>query len=497
MTSEELETIVGKHEMQRLELKESFGTECIETACAFTNAQGGFIVIGVDNDGNPSKHQLRFEGLRDYENKISTATEPSVAVDAEKVDFRGCEVVVLKVAENPLKPVAVKGRCFIRKGSVNHQMTPSEIAECHLKSTGGSMDAVFVPGATKDDLSMDAVRKYMRRSVEKRRRTFSEDEDPWEVLLKLEWVKSETEITRAAYLMFAKDTQRKFSQAIVHSGAFRADGALIVDSLDSKGNIQDQIDDAMAFIKRNIHCALVITPGKVDHDPMWDYPLDAVRETLANALCHRDYGAPYDIQVKIFEDSLCISSPGQLPFDMPMEFLLKPTHPSRPRNKIIAQAFFDMGIIERYGSGIKRIKDDCDKNGNPYPEWSDLHGEFATTYHPRVAHGESAKKTAESAGKIGESAKKTAESKEKTDESREKSREKTDESREKSREKSKEKILFALSDNPKATTTDLIAATGLSTSGVEKNLRELKASGRIRRIGPDKGGHWEVVDSEK
>ena len=59
MTSEELETIVCKHEMQRLELKESFGVECIETACAFTNAQGGFIVIGVDNDGNPSKHQLR------------------------------------------------------------------------------------------------------------------------------------------------------------------------------------------------------------------------------------------------------------------------------------------------------------------------------------------------------------------------------------------------------------------------------------------------------
>ena len=118
MTSEELENIVSRHEMQRLELKESFGAECIETACAFTNSQGGFILIGVDNDGNPSKHQLRFEGLRDYENKISTATEPSVAVVAEKVGFRGREVVVLKVSENPLKPVAYKGRCYIRKGSV-------------------------------------------------------------------------------------------------------------------------------------------------------------------------------------------------------------------------------------------------------------------------------------------------------------------------------------------------------------------------------------------
>ena len=47
-----------------------------------------------------------------------------------------------------------------------------------------------------------------------------------------------------------------------------------------------------------------------------------------------------------------------------------------------------MGIIERYGSGIKRIKGDCDKNGNPYPEWSVRYGEFATTYHPRIATGE-------------------------------------------------------------------------------------------------------------
>ena len=70
MTSEELESIVRKHEMPRLELKESLGIECIETAYAFANAAGGFIVIGVDNDGNPSTHQLRGEGLRDYENKI-------------------------------------------------------------------------------------------------------------------------------------------------------------------------------------------------------------------------------------------------------------------------------------------------------------------------------------------------------------------------------------------------------------------------------------------
>ena len=70
-------------------------------------------------------------------------------MDAEKVEYRGRDVGVLKVSENPLKPIAHKKRCYIGKGSVNHQMTPIEIAECHLKSTGGSMDVVFVWGQRK------------------------------------------------------------------------------------------------------------------------------------------------------------------------------------------------------------------------------------------------------------------------------------------------------------------------------------------------------------
>ncbi len=181
MTTEELEKIVARHEMQCLELKESFNVERIETACAFANAAGGYIVIGVDNKGEPSKHQLRFEGLRDYENKISTATEPSVAVDAEKVNF----------------------------------------------------------GGPKDDVGMEVVRKYMRKAVMENRRAFADDEDPWRALMKLGLVESETEITRAAYLLFARNPQQRFSQAVIHAGAFKAEGAVILDSHDSRGNIQE------------------------------------------------------------------------------------------------------------------------------------------------------------------------------------------------------------------------------------------------------------------
>ena len=509
MTSEELENIVRKHEMQRLELKESFNTECIETACAFANAGGGFIFIGIDNDGNPSAHQLRVEGLRDYENKIATATEPSVAVDAEKAEFRGREVVILKVAENPLKPVATKGRCFIRKGSVNHQMTPTEIAECHLKSTGSSMDAVFMPDATKDDLDMDTVRRYMRKANAENRRAFAPEDDPWSVLVKLGLVKSENEITRAAYLLFAKDPQQRFSQAVIHAGAFKAEGAVIIDSHDSSGNIQEQVEDALAFIKRNIRCAIVVT-GKAEHDRYWEYPVEGMREALANAVCHRDYGMSGNIQVKVFEDRVVIVNPGALPFDMSLEQLEDPDHSSRPRNKLIAQVFYDLHIIEQYGSGIRRIKSDCDRNGSPYPILKNGNGEFCVKFLARTS--ESVTKLGFDPEKIGfkdaESTKEPspigAERAEKTAERAEKTAERAEKIRDWAytvipsgvRQDARSNMVSILQEigmDKFATTEKLMQATGLSDRGVRKIVASLKDLGVLVRIGPDKGGHWEIA----
>ena len=505
MTAEELERIVARHEMQRLELKESFGAECIESACAFANAGGGYVVVGVANDGGLSRLPLRIEALRDYENKIATATEPSVAADAEKVEYRGATVVVLKIAENPVKPVAFKGRCFVRKGSVNHQMSPAEIAEAHLKSTGSGMDSVLVPGATKEELDMDAVRRYMRKAVAENRRSFSEDDDPWRVLLKLGWARSENEITRAAYLLFAKNPQERFSQAVVHAGAFKADGAVIVDSHDSAGNVQDQVEDALAFVQRNIRCAIVVS-GKAEHDRFWEYPLDGLREALANAVCHRDYGQPNDIQVKVFEDRIVIVNPGALPFDMSVEELEDPDHVSRPRNKLVAQAFYDMHIIEHYGSGIRRIKNACDENGSPYPVLKNGNGEFCIKFPARTKESiaklgidpekfglTGAGASAERAGETTENAGKTAERAEKV---REWATAAIPPGVRQDARANMVSILVEIGADERITAEGLSIRTGLSDRGVWKNIASLRSLGLLDRIGPDKGGHWKLVGFE-
>lgn len=484
MNAEKLEKIVARHEMQCLELKESFNVECIETACAFANAQGGFVVIGVDNKGNPSKCQLRFEGLRDYENKISTATEPSVAVDAEKVEFKGREVVVLKVVENPLKPVSCKGRCYIRKGSVNHQMTPSEIAECHLKSTGGSMDAVFVEGATRDDLDMERVREYMRAAKTAGRREFAPDENPWTVLRKFRLVKSETEITRAAYLLFAKEPQIKFPQAIIHAGAFRDQGALILDCCDVSGNIQGQIEQALAFIKRNIRRTIIVS-GKAEHDRYWEYPTEALREALANAVCHRDYGLANDIQVKILEDRIVIANPGQLPFDLTLAYLDDPELVSRPRNRLIAQAFYDMHIIEHYGSGMRRMRKDCDENGSPYPTMKSGNGEFRITFSDR---------TKESIAKLGIPPEKFGI----VDEVAEVAKNPEEVAKKVAKRVSAAelRIIECIVRAPSISQAAIAERLGMTRQYIGRCMDDLQKRQIIRRVGPKKGGHWEMIFTE-
>ncbi len=285
---------------------------------------------------------------------------------------------MLSVTEFPLKPVATRGRCYRRAGSTTRQMSPSEIAEMHLRSTGQSMDAVIVDGKTRDDLDLDAVRRYMRQATSVGRRSFGDQDDPWQVLKKLELVRSETEITRAAVLLFGKNPQSPLTQAVVHAGRLR-EKVHIMDSRIIDGPIIDQIEETVEFIKKNLHVRFEIT-GEPQRKEVWDYPLPALREAIINAICHRDYGDVADIQIKIFEDCLQVWSPGALPYDVTVDDLLDPEHSSKPRNKLIAQIFYDMRLIERYGSGISRILDACREASLPNPLFENFSGGFRTKF---------------------------------------------------------------------------------------------------------------------
>ena len=378
LTTEAIHTLLHAEEGATLEFKEQFGTDVIETAVAFANTHGGTVLIGVRDDAHITGTRLGKEALRDYVNRIATATEPVVVPAAYRVAVGANEVVALQISEVPLKPVTTRGRSYRRAGSTTRVMQTAEIAAMHFASTGQSMDALIEPRKTRADLDLDAVRRYMRSATQHGRRNFAEHDDPWQVLQKLELVQSDTAITRAAILLFGNTPQSPLTQAVVHAGRLQQ----LVHIMDHRiiaGTVIEQVEETMAFMQKNLHVRVEIT-GAPARQEIWDYPLVALREALINAICHRDYGDTADIQIKIFENSLHIWSPGTLPHGVSVPDLLSPTHPSRPRNKLIAQVFFDLGLIERYGGGIQRILAACASAGLPAPELENFQGGFRIVF---------------------------------------------------------------------------------------------------------------------
>jgi ATP-dependent DNA helicase RecG len=128
-----------------------------------------------------------------------------------------------------------------------------------------------------------------------------------------------------------------------------------------------------------------VIADRLEREEIWDYPLAALREGLMNAVCHRDYGDLADIQIKIFDDALQIWSPGFLPFGVTLEELHQPTHSSKPRNRLIAQVFYDMGMIEKYGSGTGRVLKVCKAAGLPEPEFGNYSGGFRVLFRSQVS----------------------------------------------------------------------------------------------------------------
>ena len=163
------------------------------------------------------------------------------------------------------------------------------------------------------------------------------------------------------------------------AGLFKGnDMAKVLDMKDFGTNLLNQSIVLLDYIRRQINMEVVLD-GQSKRIEVWDYPLDALRESINNALVHRDYQDPGNIQIRIYEQSLEIWSPGLLPKELSIANLPNSTR-SIPRNKKIAEIFYDAGIIENWGSGFQGIASACKMNNYPLPYWKEEAGAFVTVY---------------------------------------------------------------------------------------------------------------------
>lgn len=352
------------------EFKTSFGPEVIESLAAFTNTSGGRVFIGVSDSGAVSGVTTQPESAQQWVNEIKTKTSPSIIPDIEWYEVDGKNIVVLSIQEHPVKPVAVRGKYYKRVGNANHLISTSEVVNMHLRSFNTSWDYQISLQHNLDDISLDKVQKAIDQANAVHKNI---TEDPITFLMKSDLLRN-GELTYAAYLLFHKN---EAVVANIELGRFQ-DDITIKDSDRSQSDLLTQTEEVMAFVKKHIHKEIVIS-GQIQHQEKWQYPPEALREIILNMIIHRDYRSSADSVVKIYDHKIEFYNPGKLPESISIQDLLSNHCTSSPRNKLIADFCKSIGIIEKYGSGIRRILHATQTHGLPQPLFQQITDGFMVT----------------------------------------------------------------------------------------------------------------------
>ena len=317
-----------------------------------------------------------------------------------------------------------------------------------MQSLGLSWDAYPAVGKTINDLDADAISRFIDRVNKSSRFRFS-SADWKENLQKLNFL-TDGKPTNAAYLLFGKGNVGYN----VHVGRFKTSTTIIDDKI-FRGNLFSAAEWLMDYLLAQIKVAFEITGKPTQRTEIFEYPLMALREIVLNTLIHRDYMSSSDVQVKIFDQSIQFSSPGGLYGTQTIEALASDNYIAQTRNKLIAEAFFLTGDIEKYGTGFTRIR----KAIKDYPTMQFSFAEQGNGMMVTLSYAEQRTETT-----LKTTLKTTL-----------------------------REIFCVIKDNPEVSIPELAIQLNLSKEGVKYNIKKLKDLGYISRVGAKKGGHWIVL----
>ena len=264
---------------------------------------------------------------------------------------------------------------------------------------------------------------------------------------------------------YALLTGRMWGQPVIQCGVFKGTNrAHFVDRREFEGSIQEQMEAAYQYVLEKINMGMTIK-GMYRQD-VYELPTDSIRELIANAVAHRSYLEPGNIQVALFDDRLEITSPGMLLNNVTIAKMMEGY--SRPRNPAIARAFAYMKIIEKWGTGIPRLFETCEEYGLPKPELIDFDGDFRVNmYRKRDTDTETNRETSTD---IETNIKTNTETSTET----------------------VERILRLMREQPAITVKLIAQQLGLSVGGVRYHVNKLKKDGIVEHSGSSKKGKWVI-----
>ncbi len=363
-------------EQKNIDYKEKFGDRALRDLCAFANTDGGTVVIGVSDDGKVKGIDISNTELEKITEKIVGKLGIHPDIEIEEID--GKKILKISVHKSQI-PVSLNGIYYERVGNTTREMKPEKLKHFFVKGT--NWDSLINDESGFDDIDKETVRKFVRMARSKGRlESFDEDTDI-KVLFEHLKLSNNGKLTNAAIMLFGKDPQKFFLNAVLRVIRLKNEITPIGDRLIG-GNLFNQVVEGEEAIKNFINVKYEIK-GLV-RDEIWDYPLPAIREALINALIHRDYFRwNVQTQIKIFDDYMWFFNIGGLPEGITLEQLKKP-HSSVPRNPLIVHIFYLAGLIEEMGTGTGRIIDNLKIAGLPEPEFKEEMGGFSLYFRKDI-----------------------------------------------------------------------------------------------------------------
>lgn len=352
-------------ESETVEFKKSTGEhkEAMQAISAMLNKQGfGELYFGVKDDGEVIGQDVSDSTLRQVAGWLADKISPRVVPSVEALSSEGKSYIRVAFCGSEA-PYSADGRYFIRVGTSNQPMTQPQFKAAMLDRILREQPWDSMPsGRQLGDADEAAVRDFVRRGNQAAR-IRAEFGSVEEVVSNLGMLAEDGTLTNAADVLFchAPVGRTRMSVALLAGN----DKVRIRDLHHKDGPLLSLLDDAVDYVLENIRREMYIPDdGSVERVEIPEIPARAVREAVANALVHRDYMDGAAIEVCVYRDTVQISSPGLFPAgDTPESHYAPRPRSHRPRNAAIADAVYRAGAIEKFGTGIPRIKEECDKAG--------------------------------------------------------------------------------------------------------------------------------------
>ena len=327
-------------ETENIEFKSQFTEDIYKEVIAFANTDGGIVYVGIDNNGNAV-------GLTDVDqeytritNGIRDAIMPDVTMFV-RFTIQENKVVRITVSEGSNKPYYLKGKglkpsgVYVRQGTSSVPASPEQIRQMIKESDGDTFEEMR---SMEQELTFEAAQRAFK-------------------LYGVEWG---AEKYRSLGITQKKDgiytnLALLLSDQCAHTtkiAVFSDDACTVFrDSKEFTGSIFKQFEDAVNYLALCNKTSSVIK-GVIRTDKQ-DYPEEAIREALLNAIVHRDYSFSGSIIINVTDNKMeFISLGGLLPGLSPDDIR---SGISQPRNKNLAEVFHRLRLIESYGTGIRRI----------------------------------------------------------------------------------------------------------------------------------------------